>query len=229
MWLFISTLGFTNATRQRRVLADVNEGIRLEHARELLGAKLYGKSPIYITAGYRQVNEFIFEEAKNALPDKYQKQAFNVAQAIISEANKFQLDPTFVLAVIKQESHFNPDVVGGVGELGLMQVRPETGEWIAKKYNMKWHGPSTIKDPVGNIRVGVQYMAYLREMFGHGRLYLSAYNMGPTRVRTNLMKNLWPKEYSSGVMKKYLDLNRALATKISLENVSLSKMIALQE
>jgi len=220
---------FINADKAPRALANVEDEVRLDHAKELLGERYFSRSPVVFTQGYAQVNEFILQETKRSLPEKYQDQAFSIAQAIISQANTHELDPLFVVALIKQESHFNPDAVGTVGELGLMQIRPETGQWIAQKFGMKWKGKSTLTSPTGNIKIGVQYISYLREMFGHGRLYLSAYNMGPKKLRHSLLRKTWPKIYSSGVMKRYLDLNKELATKATLEKVPSSGMIALQD
>ena len=44
---------------------------------------------------------------------------------------KYDLDPCLVFAVIRTESFFTPDAVSGAGAQGLMQIMPETGEWIA--------------------------------------------------------------------------------------------------
>lgn len=227
--LFLMAVTFTNATRQNRTLSNVDDSSRIDHARELLGQKNYPSSPIVLTEGYSFVSLFILDEAQKALPNKYKNRAFGVAQAIISEANKHNLDPLFVLALIKQESRFNPEAVGSVGELGLMQIRPETAVWLSQKFDIKFRGAKTLRDPEVNILIGVQYVSYLREMFGHGRLYLSAYNMGPKKLKSNLARNYWPKEYSSGVMKKYLDLNKALAAKITIEKAVVTSIVALQD
>lgn len=224
--MFCLPLIFTNAGKTPRNLANVDEGFRLLHARELLGDKYFNRSPIFLTEGYSQVNRFVLEEAKFGLPKQYQKKAFRVAQTIITQANLYELDPIFVLAVIKQESSFRPHIVGGVGELGLMQIRPETAKWIAQKFGIKWLGKNSLKDPEYNVIIGVRYLAYLREMFGHGRLYLSAYNIGPKKVNLSLARNYWPKEYSSKVMKKYIDLNKSLATKVTIERFAKGKMVA---
>jgi hypothetical protein len=42
----------------------------------------------------------------------------------------------------------------------------------------------------------------------------------------SLARNYWPKEYSSKVMKKYIELNKSLATKVTIERVQKGRMVA---
>lgn len=88
-------------------------------------------------------------------------------------AAKYGVDPTLVRAVIQVESDFNPRCVSNKGARGLMQLIPET----AKRYGVK-----EIHDPEQNIRGGVQYLAYLLELFGDKPRALAAYNAGEGAV-----------------------------------------------
>ncbi len=122
-----------------------------------------------------------------------------------------------MLAVIQTESSFNPDMVGGVGEVGLMQLRPETAEWLVKKERLRV-SQKPLVDPIKNIQIGAAYMSYLRERFDdHARLYVAAYNMGPRNVRELRQKDIWPKEYAARVMSYYVDfyaqLRQQMATR----------------
>jgi soluble lytic murein transglycosylase len=126
-------------------------------------------------------------------------------KTIIREAAKHSLDPYFVMAVISGESSFNPQAKGPVGEIGLMQLRPTTGEWMAKKMKMKWRGHRTLLNPVENIKLGTQYLSWLRSKFDNqSQLYLAAYNMGAKSVRNALARSIRPKDYPRHVMKRYL-------------------------
>jgi soluble lytic murein transglycosylase-like protein len=78
----------------------------------------------------------IYNEIYNSLPRKFKPRATAVTSMIIKESAKHDFDPVLVLAIIKTESSFNPLAIGGVGEIGLMQIRPETAEWIAKKKDL---------------------------------------------------------------------------------------------
>ena len=50
---------------------------------------------------------------------------------IVTYARRNNMDPVLVAAVIKNESEFKPGAVSPVGAIGMMQIMPETGEWIA--------------------------------------------------------------------------------------------------
>jgi soluble lytic murein transglycosylase-like protein len=57
-------------------------------------------------------------------------------------------------AVTAIESGYDPTVVGGVGEIGLMQIRPETAAMLGFK-----GGPEELANPDVNIHYGVTYLA----------------------------------------------------------------------
>ena len=70
------------------------------------------------------------------------------------EAETAGLPPALAEAVTRVESAFNPDAVGKVGEVGLMQVRPETAAMLG------YRGPvAGLFEPETNIRYGVAYLS----------------------------------------------------------------------
>jgi Transglycosylase SLT domain len=70
------------------------------------------------------------------------------------EAQQRGLPPEVADAVAQVESAYNPNAVGTVGEVGLMQVRPTTAAMLGHSRAMAdLHEPST------NIRYGVRYLA----------------------------------------------------------------------
>lgn len=94
---------------------------------------------------------------------------------------EYGLDPYLVAAVIYVESGFDPEAVSRVGAQGLMQVMPETGEWIAGKLHVE--SPPNLLDPETNISMGTWYLNFLDERFGHDQdMVLAAYNAGHGRV-----------------------------------------------
>lgn len=113
---------------------------------------------------------------KLAYPLKYEAYITEYA-----EAN--ELDPYLVCAVIHTESHFDMEAESRVGAIGLMQIMPDTGEWIAKKMSLKGYSEERLKDPETNIRMGCWYLKYLMDKFdGDMTLVLAGYNAGPNRV-----------------------------------------------
>lgn len=82
--------------------------------------------------------------------------------------------------LIQRESGFNPNAVGGIGELGLGQVRPTTAQ--DPGYGVRPVDPELLNDPNENLRFTFEYLAALRDEFGSLPLGLAGYNAGPQRV-----------------------------------------------
>lgn len=205
--VLISINALASVTRE---LASISPEIRVEHARELMG-KGYKKSALKKAEKIEELEKRILATIESRLPKKFKKKAHDIAHTIIVEANAHELDPFFVMAVIAGESSFNPEAKGPVGEIGMMQLRPSTGKWMAKLIGVKWRGERDLKDPIKNIQLGTAYLSWLREKFeGHSQLYLAAYNMGPGNVNKALAKNIKPKDYPIHVMKRYLAFYKSL-------------------
>lgn len=97
-------------------------------------------------------------------------------------SKEYGLDKSLVAAVIYQESRYRPDAESRVGALGLMQVMPDTGRWIAGKLKEEF-SEKKLLDPETNIRFGTWYLSYLLDRFdGNLRSALAAYNAGPGSV-----------------------------------------------
>jgi soluble lytic murein transglycosylase len=186
---------------------------RMDHARELLGKKI-NKSLIKKAGKSETLEVFVLELTKKFLVKSQQKHASKIAKAIIRESRQYGFDPLFVMAVIQNESSFNMKMVGAVGEIGLMQVRPTTADWISSLYKIKYKGEKTLFDPNVNIKLGVALMDKLRDQFdAHSRLYISAYNIGASKVRSMVEEDRTPKEYVVAVMKRYLAIYQAFREK----------------
>jgi soluble lytic murein transglycosylase len=187
---------------------------RWKHAKELLG-KSYQKSVVKSGEDIASLDEVLSQWTKKALRGSWKKWSRDVTKAILREAERYRFDPIFLMAVIQSESSFNPEVIGTSGEVGLMQITPQTGEWITKKYDLPWKGTKSLKNPVTNIKIGAAYMAYLREKFDfHSQLYLAAYNMGSANVQRALDRQIYPKEYSSRVIHNYIRFYSELQNEI---------------
>ncbi len=193
----------------------VNEEVRLAHAKELLGKSFDRRHSRYI-AGIQDISQLIWLKLKNSLPKEFKKSSKSIAKVLIEESMKRNLDPVFVMAVIETESSFNPKARGSFGEIGLMQIKPDTAAWIAGKFNLRFAGPTDLESPTRNIRLGVAYMAFLRDSFnGSAFKYLAAYNMGPGRLRRMVAAKIRPKEYAVRVMGNYQDLYSEISSVIS--------------
>jgi len=156
------------------------------------------------------LRQFVFASVQKNLPSDDKQHAFVISRAIIMEANHLQMDPLFLLAVIKTESQFRLKARGRHGEIGLMQVRPNTATWLASEAGLPQD--SDLEDPSVNIRMGATYFALLRKSFnGQSAFYISAYNMGPRNVRRLMARKTTPAIYAKKVLRNYKALYQTLA------------------
>ena len=96
----------------------------------------------------------------------------------------YNVDSNLTAAVIKSESKFKHTATSHRGAVGLMQLMPETAEWIAEQLNDKSYSVEGLHEPDRNIRYGTWYLAELeREFQGNDILALAAYNAGRGNVK----------------------------------------------
>jgi hypothetical protein len=178
---------------------------RVSHARELQGPD-YERSVVRHSDHISHLIPFIEHTVSDALPAQWKHIAVRLSGVIVEEGRRHGVDPILLMALIHTESSFRPHVTGGRGEIGLMQIRPETGRWIADETGVAWQGSPSLQDPFMNVRIGTAYLAWLRDGFdGDAQLYLAAYNMGPSRVRSAVRKDIRPRTYAARVIGHYVE------------------------
>ncbi|VAW90142.1 Soluble lytic murein transglycosylase precursor [hydrothermal vent metagenome] len=110
-------------------------------------------------------------------------------QHVINEAERHQIDPAWVMAVIRQESAFMLDARSSRGALGLMQIMPRTGREIGRLLKSPLHNTANLLQSDLNIKFGT---AYLRRNLNRLQNNLvsatAAYNAGYGNVRKWLPK-----------------------------------------
>ncbi|MBQ8495010.1 MAG: lytic transglycosylase domain-containing protein, partial [Clostridia bacterium] len=102
---------------------------------------------------------------------------------VSAEAEKYELDPVLVLAVIHTESRFDSNAVSHADAHGLMQITPVALEW-AQYRSDEFDDVTTadLYDPQTNIRLGVYILSLLRESYPETDTMLAAYNAGYGQV-----------------------------------------------
>jgi soluble lytic murein transglycosylase-like protein len=111
-------------------------------------------------------------------------QAHELAKLIIEECDNYEIDPSLILAIIQVESNFSPMAVSGKGAIGLMQVMPSTGEYLAEKLGISISGKKELHDPFLNVRLGIYYLSLLEDRFDNTEDALFAYYYGPSRFES---------------------------------------------
>lgn len=99
-------------------------------------------------------------------------------------SNTYGVDWRLVLAVLRQESAFDPSAVSYMGAQGFMQIMPSTGLSLASTHDIQ-----DISNPAMNIKLGIIHLRDMIRSFpqadGKNRIELAvaAYNCGLSRVQ----------------------------------------------
>jgi soluble lytic murein transglycosylase-like protein len=160
----------------------------------------------------RQVRQIVLNKFQSRLKGYWKSHAQRLTNATLQAAEKNGLDPLLVLAVIETESQFRPEARGSAGEIGLMQIKPTTAEWIAGRHGIEFKGHQTLLSPEMNIAIGAAYIGDLRGRFnGKTRAYVGAYNVGTGKMRTALKEQRTPRVYSDKIFAKFATYYQEIA------------------
>ena len=117
--------------------------------------------------------------APKELPRSY---PMEYTDLIRSNAARQGIEPAQVAAVILAESGYDPMAVSGVNAQGLMQIMPDTGKWLAGKFDEEYV-EGCLFDPETNIRYGCWYLGYLMRRYdGDMVCATAAYHSGQGTV-----------------------------------------------
>lgn len=126
-----------------------------------------------------------------------------INEAVETASRKYGIDKALIMAVIKQESDFNPNATSSAGAQGLMQLMPETAKEV---------GVTDPYDIEQNIDGGTKYLKSMLELCGNSKqLALAAYNAGLGTLKKNNVDSVEEisklsnetKNYVNKVMKYY--------------------------
>ena len=142
------------------------------------------------------------------------KYPLEYTEEILKYSKEFDLDPVLVASDICKESKYRLKAKSGAGARGLMQIMPDTGEWIAGQLKTDYKLDDLYVADV-NIRFGCWYLKYcLRKFNGQVNEALAAYNAGPANVNEWLADS----RYSSN--KKTLEQIPFAETKNYVETIN---------
>lgn len=99
-------------------------------------------------------------------------------------ATQFNIDPKVAIAVAEVESAFKIDAIGGVGEVGLFQIRPEFSVVDEKE----------LLNPIVNIIIGIRKLRKAKNECVHqvNLTWLICYNVGITGAKRIQYPELHP-------------------------------------
>lgn len=110
---------------------------------------------------------------------------YSYRELIETEARANNLHPAFVAAIVLNESSFNPNAESDVGARGLMQMMPDTAEWVSGKLDdTANYSFDQMYDPTKNVHYACWYLAYLSNLFHDDPVLVSAaFHAGQTTVQ----------------------------------------------
>jgi soluble lytic murein transglycosylase len=98
-------------------------------------------------------------------------------------AKTHNLDESWVLGLVRQESRFIADARSSAGAAGLMQIMPRTARYVASKIGLRNFRHKDVTEVQTNIGLGTGYLKMVLDQLGHPVLASAAYNAGPSRAR----------------------------------------------
>ena len=104
------------------------------------------------------------------------------AEALVGESAEHGLEASFVAALIRQESLFDPRATSAAGARGLMQVMPDLGARLARSLGFPVWDPVLLYQPDVSLQLGTSHLQELAATYGEPVHILAAYNAGASRV-----------------------------------------------
>lgn len=117
----------------------------------------------------------------------------------------YEMDFTFVMALIQRESSYKPDVISASNDYGLMQINE-----INHPYLQEQLGITDFTEPYGNVRAGMFILRKLFEKYETPEKVLMAYNMGETGASRLWEQGIFEINYSKSVLQIQQELNAEL-------------------
>ena len=181
---------FDQSAAAKRVLKLSELGLRADAAREWYSVvKDFSDADSLIAAEWMR-RKGIWDRSINTAERTKTQHDFGLryqmpyAAEIKKAATQAALDHPLVFGLIRQESRFWADAVSSAGALGLMQVMPATGKWIAAQMKASDYRPSQLADVAVNTGFGAFYLrTVLDQMGGSEPMAAASYNAGPGRAR----------------------------------------------
>lgn len=162
-----------------------------------------------------------YPDYAQSLPQEMSREVWDIFyplgwwDTIKQEAKRRNLDPYQVAGLIRQESVFNPQARSRANALGLMQLLPSVGQYVARRYSVGGGAVSSgdLFNPVLNIQLGTAYLEQLIGQFSRFEYVAASYNGGPTRV------SRWMRELPNESMEEWVENIPISETRLYVQGV----------
>lgn len=126
----------------------------------------------------------------------------DVQEFIYYLSKGYNMDFTFVMAIIQQESGYQPGAVSNTDDYGLMQINKVNHGYITDEI-----GVTNYLDPYENVRAGMFILRKLFEKYETPEKVLMAYNLGESGAKALWDKGVFETNYSKSVQRIQSELN----------------------
>ncbi len=117
-------------------------------------------------------------------------------QVFLTAARRYRLSPYLLAAVARSESRFDPFATSRRGAVGMMQVMPKTGQYVA--HTGSGQAVPTLRRPGDSVDIGARYLRELMAEFSSQAAALAAYNGGEANVQRWIASDTWRPGQSLG-------------------------------
>ena len=144
---------------------------RIQIAMIVVGSLIFAVSASF--GGYLIYENAMYQRALRNYPVAY-------TELISQYAGQYELDPYLVQSIMHCESSNDPAALSDAGAIGLMQIMPDTGAWVAHKLDLDdVYTPDMLYEPATSIEFGCWYLHFLSGRFdGNVKQMIVAYNAG---------------------------------------------------
>lgn len=151
------------------------------------GATPFWKHERYPLMPFQKICQILSDRLEDLTVDEINQ----LALRLLRLSFQYDLDPALILSLIRVESGFQPRIVSYAGAVGLMQIMPATGHYVANHWKIpEFSGKEDLVDPLMNIQIGITYLGFLRDRYENRYAQvLAAYNAGPAKVDQLILEN----------------------------------------
>lgn len=129
-------------------------------------------------------------------------------QDIQSSAESFDISPFLIASIIRTESNYNTNTESKQSAVGLMQIMPDTADWIISRAGYSAQMKERMKEADVNIQMGTWYLDWLTNRFEEKlhdnpsiedqiAIVAAAYNAGHNKINEWFDNDIWDGQYNS--------------------------------
>ena len=172
-----------------RALELIRLGIRTEGVKEWLFSVRYLDDAKLLAASEFARRQEIWDRSIQAADRTVRSHNFALRypmpyrEVFTEYAQAYELDESWILGLVRQESRFITDARSAAGAAGLMQVMPRTARFIAHRMGMRNYQKKGVTEVNTNVTLGAGYLRLVLDQLGSEVLASAAYNAGPARAR----------------------------------------------